>query len=289
MRSVETLYTLLLVSALVLNGVTLTGATPLREFFEPLRERRLIASTVGLDTLVVPAIVIGAAFLLRLDDVALAGLVLVAASSAGPIGVALARIARGDIPLSVTLVTGIGLLNLITVPIISALLLPQSVPFPITPVVSSLVGLLIVPLLLGRLFSMMAERRQVSSAQRSRILANAGRAATASLGGAVTVALFIEPELALQVLAGPVTLIAIITMVAVTLIARTISDDPARRRTIAVVINARAVGLALTLTALHFGDVPGLRATVLAYGGLTQLVPILVVVGARQLERLREG
>jgi len=286
-RTVETLYTVLLVTALILNGVALTGATPLHEFFAPLRERRLIASTVGLDTLVVPTIVIGAAFLLRLDDVALAGLVIVAASSAGPIGVALSRVARGDIPLSVTLVTGIGLLNLITVPIISTLLLPQSVPFPVTPVISSLVGLLIVPLLLGRLFSTMADGRSMSSERRSRILENAGRVATTSLAGAVTVALFLEPELAREVLAGPVTIIAIVTMIVVTLISRVISEDPARRRTIAVVINARAVGLALTLTALHFGDVPGLRAVVLAYGGLTQLVPILVVVGARQLERVR--
>jgi bile acid:Na+ symporter, BASS family len=286
-RSVETLYTVLLVAALALNGIALTGATPLRELFEPLREPRLIASTVGLDALVVPAIVIGAAFLLRLDDVTLAGLVIVAASSAGPIGIALSRVARGDVPLSVTLVTGIGLLNLITIPIVSALLLPQSVPFPLAPVMSSLVGLLIVPLLLGRLFSILADRRQASSERRSKVLDIVGRSATVCLVGAVTVALFLEPELALEVLAGPVTLVAVIAMAAVTLLARAISSDPARRRTIAVVINARAVGLALTLTALHFGDVPGLRATVLAYGGLTQLVPIVVVVGARQLERLR--
>jgi BASS family bile acid:Na+ symporter len=285
--SVETLYTVLLVTALALNGVALTGASPLRAFFEPLRERRLIASTVGLDTLVVPAIVIGAAFLLRLDDVATAGLVIVAASSAGPIGVALSRVARADMPLSVTLVTGIGLLNLISVPMIGWLFLPQSVPLPIAPIISSLVGLLVVPLLLGRLFSTVAEGRGMSLEQRSKLLDNVGRAATACLVGAVTVALFLEPELALQVLAGPVTLIAIITMVAVTLLARTISRDPARRRSIAVVVNARAVGLALTLTALHFGDVPGLRAVVLAYGGITQLVPVLVVIGARQLERVR--
>jgi predicted Na+-dependent transporter len=133
----------------------------------------------------------------------------------------------------------------------------------------------------------MADGRSMSSERRSRILENAGRVATTSLAGAVTVALFLEPELAREVLAGPVTIIAIVTMIVVTLISRVISEDSARRRTIAVVINARAVGLALTLTALHFGDVPGLRAVVLAYGGLTQLVPILVVVGARQLERVR--
>jgi BASS family bile acid:Na+ symporter len=289
MAVVETIYTVLLVAALVLNGVALTGATRLREFFAPFKEWRIIASAVCLDTLIVPAIVIGLALLLRIDDVTLAGLVIVVAASAGPIGVALARIARGDVALSVALVTGIGLLNLLTVPVISGLFLPQSVPLPVGPVLSSLVGLLVVPLLIGRLFSGIVDRTSISSDQRLRALTIIGHAATICLSGAVTVALFLEPVLALEALAGPVTLIAVITMVAITLIARVISQDPARRRTIAVVINARAVGLALTLTALHLGDVPGLRATVLAYGGLTQIVPILVVLGARQLERVRNS
>lgn len=289
MGGIETLYTVLLIAALVLNGVALTGATPLAEFFAPLRERRIISSAVGLDTLIVPAIVIGLAFLLRLDDVTRTGLIIVAAASAGPIGVALARVARGDIPLAVTLVTGIGLLNLITVPVITGLLLPKSVPLPVGPVLTSLLGLLVLPLLLGRLVSVGLARWNVPTATRTRLLSTVGSTATACLVGAVGVALFLEPELTLQVLTGPVTLIAIVTMVAVTLIARAITPDAARRRTIAVVINARAVGLALTLTALHFGDVPGLRATVLAYGGLTQLVPIIVVLGARRTGRVANG
>lgn len=286
MRGIETLYTVLLIGALVLNGVALTGATPLAAFFTPLREGRIIGSAVGLDTLVIPTVVIGLAFLLRLDDVTRAGLIIVAAASAGPIGVALARVAHGDIPLSVTLVTGIGLMNLITVPAITGLLLPESVPLPVGPVLTSLLSLLVLPLLLGRLVGVGLSRWNVPTVRRTRLLSTVGSAATACLVGAVSAALFLEPRLVLQVLAGPVTLIAIVTMVIVTIIARAITPEPDRRRTIAVVINARAVGLALTLTALHFGDIPGLRATVLAYGGLTQLVPIIVVLGMRRMGRV---
>jgi BASS family bile acid:Na+ symporter len=282
MGGVESLYTLLLILALVLNGVALTGSTPLREFFAPLRETRVVASAVGLDTFIVPVLVIGFATLLRVDDVTLAGLVIVAAASAGPIGIALARVARGDVALSVTLVTGIGLLNLITIPVISSLLLPETIPFPITPIMTSLVGLLLVPLLLGRLFNLALIRAATSDATRARLLGGIGGAASVSLLGAVSVAAFLEPSLVLAGLAGPITPIAIITMLAVAWLARAITQDPARRRTIAVVINARAVGLSLTLTALHFGDVPGLRAAVLTYGGLTQLVPIVVVLAARR-------
>ncbi len=289
MSGIETLYTVLLILALVLNGIAITGATPLRELFTPLRETRIVAKIVGIDTILVPVVVVGLALALGLDDVTRAGLIIVAATSAGPIGIALARVGRGDIALSVTLVTGIGLLNLATVPIVTGLLLPESIAFPIGPVLANLLSLLVAPLLAGRVVAAVMTRARASHEFRVRLLGSIGGAASASLVGAVSVALFLEPELTAEVVRGPVTPIAIITMLVVTIAARSITPDAARRRTISLVVNARAVGLALALTALHLGDVPGLRATVLAYGGLTQLVPILVVLIARRRTRSLSG
>jgi len=286
LRSIELVYTGLLIVALVLNGVALAGSTPMRVFFAPLRETRLIAMVVTLDTLVVPFMVVGLAVVLGVDDVTRAGLVIIAAASAGPIGVALARVARGDTALSVSLVTGIGLLNLATVPLLASLLLPSGIALPIGPVLSSLVSLLLLPLVAGRLVARAMDAIGLSDERRTLLLNSIGSLATASLAGAIGVALFLEPELALEVLSGPVTIIAIVAMIGITLAARVITPDPARRRTIAVVVNARAVGLALAVTALYFGDVAGLRATVLTYGGLTQLIPILVVLVARRWERV---
>lgn len=283
------LYTLLLIVALVLNGIAISTSTPLRALFTPLREVRLVTGALSLDTILVPVLVVGLAFALGLDDATRAGLLIVAAASAGPIGIALARIGRGDIPLSVTLVTGIGALNLLTVPLLTVLLLPESITLPIGPVFTNLVGLLIVPLLAGRLLSSVLTRWEASDALRTRLLGIVGRGADVSLAGAVSIALFIDPALIFEVLRGPVTLIAIVTMLVVTLSARIITPDAARRRTITVVVNARAVGLALTLTALHLGDVPELRATVLTYGGLTQLVPIAVLLIARRRTRALSG
>jgi len=288
-RGVELAYTVLLVLALVLNGIALTGATPLREFFAPLRERRLVLRVVALDTILVPVLIVGIATLLRLDDATGAGLVIVAAASAGPIGVALARAGRGDMPLAVTLVTGIGLLNLLTVPVISTLLLPRTIPLPLVAIVTNLIGLLLVPLILGRAMHVLLGWVRATQATRARVLANIGNTASMCLIGAVGVALFLEPGPTIRALAGPITPIAIVTMLVVAAAARAITRDVARRRTIALVINARAVGLALTLAALHFSDVPGLRATVLAFGGLTQVVPILVVLVARRWRRVVAG
>ena len=69
MFTTEFLYTVMLVVALVLNGVALTMDNPLRKFFAPLRETNLIASVVGLDTVLVPILVIGFGLLLGVDDV----------------------------------------------------------------------------------------------------------------------------------------------------------------------------------------------------------------------------
>jgi bile acid:Na+ symporter, BASS family len=266
------------VSALILNGIALAGATPLGRFFAPLREGRLILGILALDVLVVPVVAVGLATLLGLDAVTRSALVIVAAASAGAIGIALTRVGRGDVPLAVTTVVGLGALNLFTVPLITGLLLPDSVPLPPATIATSLFGLVVAPLVAGRVFAVITSRAHVHPERSGRWLAVVGRIADVSLASAVTVAVLLDPRETLAVLLGPVTPIAVVVMLVVVACARLLTDDPARRRTIAITINARAVGLALTLTALHLGDVPGLRSTVLAYGGLTQLVPILLVL-----------
>jgi len=273
----------LLVTALVLNGVALAASHPLSALFAPLREIRVVGGVLLLDLLVVPVVTIGLAVLLDLEPVTRAALVIVAAASCGAVGIALSRVARGDIPLAVTVVVGLGALNVATVPLITELFLPRSIPIDPVSIAWSLLGLVVAPLLAGQLLVAFAARSRLDGARRERWLDAAGKGANLTLFGAVAVAVLLEPQASLAVLLGPVTLVAVAVMATVTLAARGITPDPARRRTIAITINARAVGLALTLTALHLGDVPDLRATVLAYGGLTQVVPLLVVLLVRRL------
>ena len=282
MSGVETLYTVLLVVALMLNGVAVAGATPLRRLLAPLRDVRTVALIVALDLVLVPLVVVGTATLLDVDAVTRAGLVIVAAASCGPVGMALTRIVRGDVPMSVTLVLGLGALNVLTVPLITAFLLPEGLTIPLPSLMTSLVGLAVVPLVLGRSVARLLARSGASAERTRGVLSLAGRVADVSLAGAVGTALLLEPREIVDVLAGPVLLVATLAMVAVVLAARAITGDRAVRRTIAVTINARAVGLALAVATLHLADVEGLRAVVLAYGGLTQAVPTLVALGARR-------
>lgn len=282
MDTVELVYGALLAVALVLNGVVLTGATPLGPLFAPLREPRLLIGIIVLDLVVVPVVVIGSAELLTVDAVTRAALVIVAAASCGPIGIALTRLARGDVPLGVTLVVGLGALNIASVPVLTGLLLPESITIPLTGLLTNLVGLVLMPLALGRVAAAVVARRGWAAASWDRTLARLRRLADLSLLGAVATAVTIDLDQTLTLLGGPVLVVAVVTMLIVAFGARLVTRDPARVRTIAVAINARAVGLALTIAALQLSDVQGLRATILAFGGLTQVVPLAVVLLLRR-------
>lgn len=282
---IETVYGVLLIGALLLNGVAVTATTPFRTLLAPVREVGFIVRILLLDVVLVPLVAVLVASFLDLDPVTRAAVVIVAAASTGPIGIALTRIAHGDVPLSVTLVVGLGALNIVTVPIVTGLLLPTGIAIPLGTLLSSLLGLAIAPLVLGRGLAIALERVQASATTVSAVRRSAQRGADVLLAGAVSVALLIEPRAVLDALTGPITVVAVVVMGVLTLGARVVTKDPARVRTLAVVLNARAVGLALTLATIHLGTVAGLRAAILAYGGLTQIVPLAAVL----LLRRREG
>lgn len=285
MIDVETVYGVLLISALLLNGVAITASIPLRSLLAPLREGGLITRIVLLDVVLVPIVAVLAANALGVDPVTRAAIVIVAAASTGPIGMALTRIARGDVPLSVTLVVGLGALNLITVPLVTELFLPSGITIPLSSLLSSLLGLAVAPLVLGRLLAVVLERSRSGEPTVRTMRRIAQRGSDVLLLGAVSVALFIEPRAVFDAFLGPVTIVAVIVMLVVAVGARVVTSDAARVRTLAVVLNARAVGLALTVATIHLGTVEGLRASILAYGGLTQIVPLAVVLLLRRRSR----
>ena len=278
----------MLVVALVLNGIALAGSTPLRSFFAPLREGRLILGILILDLLVVPLVAVGLATLLDLDEVTRAAIVIVAAASAGPIGIALSRIGRGDMPTAVTIVIGLGALNLLTVPLVTGLFLPDSVPLPPATIMTSLLGLVVAPLVAGRVFAVLTARARVDAQRTGRWLAVIGRSADASLAVAVTIAVFIDPRATIDVLTGPVSSSR----------SSSCSSSPSEHGHSPVIRLADARSRSRSTPARsgsrsrppHCTSVTSrvLTSTVLAYGGLTQLVPILIVLAARWRRRLSE-
>jgi len=283
----QTVYTVLLIVGLGLNGLGVGARHDLAELRAPQRDRRTLAVALGFDLLVVPVLLLGTAWLLDVDAATWTGLVLAAACSAGAIGVALARLGRGDVPLAVALVTGLGLLNLLTIPVVTGLLLPSSLTLPLEELLYSLLGLLVLPLLAGRALARWRGFAQRPEPERERLIARILGLADVSLLAAISVAVLLDPRAMGAALIGPVPVTGLAVMVGTAVILRSIGMAGAQRRTLLLVTNARAMGLALTLAALHLPGEPVIRGTLLAVGGLTQGLPVLVLLAARGLRPLR--
>jgi hypothetical protein len=88
-----------------------------------------------------------------------------------------------------------------------------------------------------------------------------------------------------SLLVGPITLITLGAMALVLVGALVTVRDRARRRALAVTLNARGAGVALAVATLHLPDVPGVRPAVLAFSGLTQALPALVLLLGDQFAR----
>lgn len=277
-------YTVLLVVSLWCNGIVTVSRQDFRELFAPLANRRLLGGSLLIDVLLVPAVMVTLIFLLPgITDGMRIGLVLIAAASTGPIGAVLTRIVRGDVPLATSLITAFGVLNLVTVPLIGALLLGRTVPFPLVPVMSSMLQLVFLPLAIGTVWRRIAVKRKVALARREAQMRVLSVISTVFLAAAALVALAVDFVQVVKMLAGPIGVLALLTAAATTLAAFAVGDSRARRVTLTIVLNARAGGLALTVTALHFAHTPDVRATVVAFSIVTQLFPTLTVLIRRGL------
>lgn len=285
----ETVYGALVTVALLLNGAAVACGSPLRRLLAPLRERRLVVGAVVLDLFVVPLALLGPAAALGVTPEAFAGLVLLAAASTGPIGVALTRIARGDVAATVSIVTALGVANVVTVPALMLLLLDEPLVVPVAAVGRSLVVLLVAPLAVGALVRRVLERRQRHPEAIARTARVLGSASTLVLGGALLTGLAIDPAGILRTAVGAPAVTGLVMVGAGGLGAAVLTRDRRRRRALWLTATARSVGVALAVLALHLPDATDARATVLAVGGLGQGLPLLILLGRDRWDRRRRG
>lgn len=279
MTGAEFAYAVLITTGLLLNGLAVGLAAPLRALLAPLREWRLLAGVVVVDLLVVPAGLLVPAALAGADPEVTAGLVLLAGASTGAIGVALTRIGRGDVPVAVSIVTALGAANLVTVPLLMAVLLPEAVTVPLVAVGRSLLVLLVLPLVAGSQLRRLLERRRLHPEAVARTARRFGSSSTVVIGAALATGFAIDPRGILGALAGVPALSGVTMVVAAGLAAAVLSRTVRRRRALWLTMTARSVGVAVAVAALHLPDADTTRATVLAVGGLTQILPILLLLG----------
>lgn len=287
MSRVELAYSVLVTAALFVNGLAVAGGTPLRDLIAPLRERRLLAGAFVLDLIVVPTALLVPAMLLGSDAGTVAGLVILAAASAGPIGVALARIARTDVASAVALVTLLGLANLVTTPLLMLLLLPAALHVPALELGRSLLLLLAVPLGAGAVLRRTLVRRRWHPERTARLVRRLGATSSLLLATAVTVGFLIDPPAIVDALIGPPAVSGLVMLTAVGGGAALLGLGAQRGRSVWLVTTARSVGVGLAIVAIHLPEALAARATVLAVGGLTQAVPVLALLAVNRRERAR--
>ncbi len=287
MRDAELGYAVLITTGLLLNGLAVGLSAPLRDLLAPLREWRLLAGVLVVDLLVVPAGLLVPAAVAGAEPAVTAGLVLLAGASTGAIGVALTRIGRGDVPVAVSIITALGAANLVTVPLLMAVLLPEAVTVPIDAVGRSLLVLLVLPLVAGTQLRRLLERRRRHPEAVARTARRLGSASTFVIAAALVTGFAIDPRGILGALGGVPALSGVTMVVAAGLAASALSRSGRRRRALWLTMTARAVGVAVAVAALHLPGADTTRATVLAVGGLTQLLPILLVLSHDRWARLR--
>lgn len=115
------------------------------------RDRGRFARILVLDAIVVPLVVFAFVKAFGVPEDYAAGLILVGSASAGAIGLAAVRIARGDVPLAIGLIVVLEAANVVTIPIWSSLLLDGPLAPPIRDVLVTLVIGVLVPLGVGML------------------------------------------------------------------------------------------------------------------------------------------
>jgi predicted Na+-dependent transporter len=282
MQRAEQLYAVTLIIALLLNGIAIAGSAPLRDLLAPLKDWRLLLSAFFVDVVVLPVSVIGTAVLLGLDDGTRVGLIIIMAASTGPIGMALVRILRAEIPVAVSIIGLFSASNLVTVPLLMWLLVPEALHVPTGAVVQTLFVLVTLPLLSGWTIRVICLRRGVTPERLARAVGRVASASTLVLAAALTIAATIDLRGLLDFLGSRAALTIPAGLLATHLAVRLITTDARRRISLWVALNARAAGLSLTIVALHLGDAPGVRAAVLGYAGATQLLPFII---ARSLQR----
>jgi BASS family bile acid:Na+ symporter len=233
---------------------------------------------IALDAIAIPLVVYVLARLLAVPEGYTAGLVLVGAASAGAIGLAVVRLADGDVPLAIGLVVVLEAANLITIPVWSTILLPEQVRPPVADVIGTLVVGILVPFLVGSgLRALRPERAQ----------GWAGALAVASTVGfavAVGIVVWLDFGKLIDAWAALVPIVALVTAL-VALGGGWVASGPLRqsRATGAVILAVRANAPALAVTSATYGATSDAAAAIVIFGLVSYVVAPIFAIWARRI------
>ncbi len=147
---------LFVVGHMLAMGLSLTP----RMIIEPLRDLKLLFLTFLANFIILPAVVIGLTSVLPLPEDVAVGMTILALSAGAPFVPKLAKIAKGDVALSVGLMTALMVGTVVIVPLVLPFILTGTTMSP-WDVAKPLVVLMLLPLGIGlvlrRFFETLAE------------------------------------------------------------------------------------------------------------------------------------
>jgi bile acid:Na+ symporter, BASS family len=136
-------------------GMTLTFGN----FAQVLRTPRILVIGIGLQYTIMPLAGLALALLLDLPPALLAGMVLVGCSPGGTASNVITYLARGDVALSIALTLTSTVLSIVMTPLLTFLLLHQTVPVPAWDMLLSILWMVLVPVAAGTVVNSLWGRR----------------------------------------------------------------------------------------------------------------------------------
>jgi BASS family bile acid:Na+ symporter len=226
---------------------------------------------------VIPLLVWALVRLLGVDGDYAVGLLLVGVASAGPLGIKAAQLAGADVPVAVSLVVVLELVNLVAIPFWAAVLLPEGTSVSSLEVLRTLLLLVLLPLAAG------LACRRVAPRQAGRLALPLTTASNVALAVVVAIVL-VRDSGAVATAAGEGVPLAAGLAVAAALALGWLAGGPSRpvRAAAALVTGVRANGPALAIAAASFAGRPDVRAGVVVFALFSVLVPLSTALALRR-------
>jgi bile acid:Na+ symporter, BASS family len=241
----------------------------IRQVLEPFERWKTIVVAVALNCLVIPLAYFALTKVLPMGHSYVIGFLLVGFASAGPAAVKYVGFAKGDVPLTVGLVVLLGALNVIVIPLWSALLMPAGTTINAVSIALTLAILVLVPLGAGLVI------RARWSEQAAEWAPGAAKVSNLALLLLIVVTLVTSWQSIASVFGAWVilgSLIAIATQMGLGYLA---GRDKPGRRALSILTGVRATGPALAIATAAFGTDKEVIATVIVIAVIS-FIPVIV-------------
>lgn len=271
----------LLVAVTVLATTTLIGiGTTSAAIRRAVRRRWALASTVALNVVLLPVAAFVFLSALELPEGHSTGVLLCAVCAAGPLGLKAAQIARGDLAWAVSVTVILTLLNVVSLPLWSELLLLRSVAPPPAQTFGVLVLLILFPVIAGSAMRRRSPRHAVRLMPRLEAFSNVTLVLAVAVG-------LVTYSGELWSTATSRTPLAVVVLLAAGLVAGLlIPGSPGEVRHVSALVTMnRSTGIALLIASRAFAGDGGVFSAVITFAVLqTAAVLAVAIIWRRRLK-----